>query len=89
MPAPVLDCYVITPPGVEARTVRELAALGIAVDATEPGGASFRADLRGVVIANLELRTASRVLVRLGTFHASAFHELERRGLLTGDVPAA
>ncbi len=79
MPPPVLDCYAITPPGVEALTVRELAALGIAVGVTEPGGASFRADLRGLATANLELRTASRVLVRLGTFHASAFHELERR----------
>jgi putative N6-adenine-specific DNA methylase len=79
MPPPVLDCYAITPPGVEALTARELAALGIVPDATEPGGVAFHADLRGVAAANFELRTASRVLVRLGTFHASAFHELERR----------
>lgn len=63
MPPPVLDCYVITPPGVEALTARALAALGIAVDATGPGSVSFQADLRGVVIAILELRTASRILV--------------------------
>ena len=29
--------------------------------------------------ANLWLRTASRVVVRLGRFHASTFYELERR----------
>lgn len=79
MPPPVLDCYAITPPGVEALTAGELAALGMAVDATEPGGVSFRATLAQVVVANLELRTASRVLVRVASFHASAFHELERR----------
>ena len=79
MPPPVLDCYAITPPGVEALTAGELAALGMTPDATEPGGVSFRATLAQVVVANLELRTASRVLVRVATFHASAFHELERR----------
>ncbi len=79
MRAPVLDCYAITPPGVEALTVRELAALGIASEGTERGGVTLRTDLAGVAAANLELRTASRVVVRVGTFHASAFHELERR----------
>lgn len=79
MPPPVLDCYAITPPGVEALTAGELTALGMVPNATEPGGVSFRATLAQVVVANLELRTASRVLVRVATFHASAFHELERR----------
>lgn len=79
MPPPVLDCYAITPPGVEALTAGELTALGMAPNATEPGGVSFRATLAQVAVANLELRTASRVLVRVASFHASAFHELERR----------
>jgi putative N6-adenine-specific DNA methylase len=39
---------------------------------------SFRADRAGLYAANLYLRIASRVLVRIGAFHASAFHELER-----------
>ena len=73
------DCYVITPPGVEAVTVRELSDLGISPGALDLGGVSFRADACGIARANLELRTASRVLVRVGTFHASAFYELERR----------
>jgi putative N6-adenine-specific DNA methylase len=79
MPPPVLDCYAITPPGVEALTAGELTALGMAPNATEPGGVSFRATLAQIAVANLELRTASRLLVRVATFHASAFHELERR----------
>src|SRR5262249_49399063 len=73
------DCYAITPPGVESITARELSALGIVPGEGEPGGVSFRSDVGGIARANLELRTASRLLVRVATFHASAFHELERR----------
>jgi putative N6-adenine-specific DNA methylase len=73
------DCYAITPPGAESITARELSALGIDPRASEPGGVSFRTDAGGIGRANVELRTASRVIVRVATFHASAFHELERR----------
>jgi putative N6-adenine-specific DNA methylase len=73
------DCYAITSPGVEPVTARELAALGLPPTAAEPGGVAFRANAAGLFAANLELRTASRVLVRIGAFHASSFHELERR----------
>jgi putative N6-adenine-specific DNA methylase len=73
------DCYAITPPGVESVTARELAGLGIQPDGTEPGGVSFRAPAAELHAANLELRTASRILARLGSFHAASFSELERR----------
>jgi putative N6-adenine-specific DNA methylase len=73
------DCYAITPPGEESITARELLALGIDPRASEPGGVSFRTDAGGIGRANVELRTASRVIVRVATCHASAFHELERR----------
>jgi putative N6-adenine-specific DNA methylase len=82
VPHPVsdlLDCYAIAHPGAEAVTAAELAALGLAPGATEPGGVEFRTDLEGVWRANLELRTAARVLVRVAEFRASAFAELERR----------
>jgi putative N6-adenine-specific DNA methylase len=75
------DCYAITAPGIETLAARELALLGIAPGPPELGGVPFRADPSGIARANLELRTASRILVRLGTFHASAFHELERRAV--------
>jgi len=43
------------------------------------GGIEFHGTLRDVYRANLHLRTASRVLVRLGEFYASAFPELRRK----------
>jgi putative N6-adenine-specific DNA methylase len=45
----------------------------------EIGGVTFGGDLDRLYEANLWLRTASRVVVRLGRFHASTFYELERR----------
>jgi putative N6-adenine-specific DNA methylase len=79
MPAADYDCYAVTAPGLEGVTARELAALGVRQTGVEPGGVAFRARAAGLYAANLELRTASRVLVRIGSFHASSFHELERR----------
>ncbi|HZE73888.1 MAG TPA: class I SAM-dependent RNA methyltransferase [Gemmatimonadales bacterium] len=73
------DCYAVTPPGIEALAARELSLMGVAPGAVAPGGVSFRATPCGIARANIELRSASRVLVRVATFHASAFHELERR----------
>lgn len=74
-----LDCWAITPPGVEAITAGELRALGLVPGDTEPGGVAFRADHTGLAAANLGLRTASRIVVRIGRFRAAAFHELEKR----------
>ncbi|MGH2522184.1 MAG: THUMP domain-containing class I SAM-dependent RNA methyltransferase, partial [Anaerolineales bacterium] len=45
----------------------------------EAGGLEFRASLRDLYRANLHLRTASRVLVRLGEFYAAAFSELRKK----------
>jgi putative N6-adenine-specific DNA methylase len=73
------DCYAITPPGVESVTGRELSGLGVEPGAMEPGGIAFRGGSAALYTANLELRTATRVLVRIGTFRAASFHELERR----------
>ena len=59
----------------------ELRSLGIEIDvaAAEPGGVAFDATPGSLYRANLHLRTASRVLVRLGEFSARALGELERR----------
>jgi putative N6-adenine-specific DNA methylase len=76
------ECFAAAAPGLEPLVAAELRALGevqsVVVGETEPGGVSFRANRAGLYAANLYLRIASRVLVRIGTFHASAFHELER-----------
>jgi putative N6-adenine-specific DNA methylase len=77
-----LECFAVAAPGLESLVAAELGALGelqsVAVGEAEPGGVGFRADRAGLYAANLHLRIASRVLVRIGAFHASAFHELER-----------
>jgi putative N6-adenine-specific DNA methylase len=46
----------------------------------EAGGITFKGDLAALYRANLHLRTASRVLARLGNFfHATTFPELQKR----------
>ena len=73
-----LDCWAVTHPGLEAVTAAELVAIGITPGASEPGGISFRTDTAGLYAANLRLRTASRILLRIAAFHAHSFPELER-----------
>lgn len=73
------DCFAITAPGLERITAAELTALGLRPGRMEPGGVAFRAGREGIYTANLWLRTASRVVVRVAEFPALAFHELERR----------
>ena len=70
--------FTSTGPGLESIAAGELKALGIR-GRQEIGGVSFNADLEQLYKANLWLRTATRVLARLGSFHASTFYELERR----------
>ena len=77
-----LHCFAVAAPGLEPLVADELRGLQprcpLELAEPEPGGVGFRTDRRGLYAANLQLRIASRVLVRVGTFHASAFHELER-----------
>lgn len=88
------NCWAVTAPGLEKITSRELAMLGIAPGAIKPGGVEFTATDEELFTANLWLRTASRVIVRIAEFKVTAFHELERaargvpwdRFLQTGDA---
>ena len=45
----------------------------------EAGGVAFEAGLDGIYRANLHLRTANRVLARMGEFYAAAFSELRKK----------
>ena len=56
---------------------KELRALG-EQPRVEDGGVAWTGDARSVMRANLWLRAASRVLVRVASFRATRFHELER-----------
>jgi len=72
--------FAVAAPGLETFTTQELLGLGFENPSIEPGGITFRGDLADLYRANLHLRTASRILVRLGNFfHATAFPELEER----------
>ncbi len=65
----------------------ELTALGLPPGATEPGGVAFRATPEALARANLQVRTASRLLVRRARFAARAMGELERKaGQLAWDA---
>jgi putative N6-adenine-specific DNA methylase len=78
-PAPTYDAFAVAAPGLEPLVAEELRELGLAPGAPEPGGVAFAATAAQLYAANLRLRIATRVTVRLATFEARAFHELERR----------
>jgi putative N6-adenine-specific DNA methylase len=80
-----LEGFAACLPGVEPFLHRELAELGLINPDKTPipvpgeGGISFLSPLEGFYRANLWLRTANRVLVRLGSFRAIQFAELRRK----------
>jgi len=76
--SPRFQFFASTAPGLESIAAGELKTMG-ARGRQEIGGVAFGGDLERLYEANLWLRTASRVVVRLGRFHASTFYELERR----------
>jgi putative N6-adenine-specific DNA methylase len=75
--SPRFQIFAPTAPGLESIAAGELKTLGVRGN-QEIGGVAFGGELERIYEANLWLRTASRVLVRLGQFHASSFYELER-----------
>ncbi len=73
-----LRCFAVTAPGLEPLAADELRAIVAAPPAPEPGGVAFDASPGELYAANLWLRTASRVTVRLAEFTAESFRDLER-----------
>jgi 23S rRNA G2445 N2-methylase RlmL len=76
-----LDSYfVVATPGLEEITALEMLDLGIPADEVEPGGILCKGTLETLYELNLHLRTASRVLARLGNFfRATTFELLQQR----------
>jgi len=74
-----LDAAAICTPGLESFLERELRELGIKAKSGAHGVVPFRATTRQLYAANVWLRTASRVLVRLATFRATDFAHLQMR----------
>lgn len=80
LPRTDYDTLVVTSPGLEDVTQRELAALGVTpIARLERGAIPVRVPLSTLYSLNLNLRTASRITVLAATFHARTFAELERR----------
>lgn len=69
----------MTAPGLEEILADEIATLTGRRGETSPGGVAFPGGLKDMRRVNLWSRIANRVLVRVDEFHASTFHELERK----------
>lgn len=75
----MLDLFLAAPPGLEPLLADEARALGFADAAPVPGGVLTRGAWPDVWSANLHLRGAGRVLVRIGSFRAFHLAQLDKR----------
>lgn len=82
------------PPGLEEVLAAELTTVGATDIRVVPGGVEFTGDLETLYRANLWLRTAGRVLLRIDRFFAVHLAKLHKRASLfhweewlRGDVP--
>ena len=62
--------------GMEAVLKREIQDLGYDVSKVEDGKITFIGDMEAVCYANVFLRSAERILIKVGTVHAETFDEL-------------
>ena len=73
------DIFLVAPPGLEAVLASEASALGFREPRAVPGGVEVRGGWPEVWRANLDIRGASRVLVRIGDFRAPHLAQLDKR----------
>ncbi|MFV0515209.1 MAG: class I SAM-dependent RNA methyltransferase [Jhaorihella sp.] len=88
------EIFLATLPGLEPVLAEEARALGFSGAAPVSGGVVFTGGWEQVWRANLHLRTASRVLARVGAFRAFHLAQLDKRarkfdwaGTLRADEP--
>lgn len=62
--------------GLEAVTKREIYDLGYEITRVEDGRVTFEGDAEAICRANIFLRSAERILLLVGRFHATTFEEL-------------
>lgn len=62
--------------GLEAVLKREITDLGLEIVEVEDGRVTFSGDRQALCRANIFLRSAQRVLIKIGSFHAETFEEL-------------
>ena len=62
--------------GLEAVLKKEIIDLGYDITEVADGRVTFAGDPDAVCRANIGLRTAERILIKVGSFHAESFEEL-------------
>ena len=70
--------------GLEAVLKREIIDLGYEISEVEDGRVTFIGDEEAICRANVFLRTAERILIKVGSFKATSFEELRQRRDFTG-----
>lgn len=80
MIGPVQSFFAVTSPGLENSCYRELSAIPGTIGHAEiiPGGVAFKGRLVDMYRTNLDLRTPTRILMRISRFKASNFRQLEK-----------
>jgi putative N6-adenine-specific DNA methylase len=71
-----IELIATVPMGLEAIVAREIKDLGYEQMTVENGRVTFTADLLAICRCNLWLRTADRILIKMGQFEARTFDEL-------------
>ncbi|CAO0822210.1 RNA methyltransferase [Desulfarculales bacterium] len=77
--APAHELFAVTAPGLELLCAAELTALSFGGVEPLAGGVAFAERLDGLYAANLWLRTAGRVLLRLKDFRVHTWEDLLRQ----------
>jgi len=62
--------------GLEAVLKREIQDLGYEISCVEDGRVTFYGDAQAIAVANVFLRTAERILLKVGSVHAVTYDEL-------------
>lgn len=75
------EFFAISLPGYENNVRKELEGLSATMEIGAPvkGGVAFGGRLTDLYLANLHLRTAGRILMRLAAFKAAGFSQLEKQ----------
>ena len=65
--------------GLEAVLKREIQDLGYEISCVEDGRVTFYGDAEAIAVSNMFLRSAERILLKVGAVHAETFDELFER----------
>jgi putative N6-adenine-specific DNA methylase len=72
------DLFAVVQPGLEQIAAQEFDELGIRIHGIKKGGITFAGHLTTLFKLNINSRCISRILLRMGFFHADSFWNLER-----------